>query len=308
MSYQFEVALSFAGEDRAFAESIAEGLLQAGIEVFYDDYYAADLWGEDLTVKLREIYYAGSRYCIMVLSEPYIDKMWTSFERQQAIERLIEQRGEAYILPVRLDGFDDDVPGLSGAIVYLSVSSSDPGRVVETFLRKIGRDVQRDSVSSTTLSSKLHIPKLKRAYTDKDKNRFLRESFGRIVELISHLVSETGKQYPHFEHELDTVTSRKVIFTLYNLGKELTRFKIWFGGMLGEDSICLSHGSHIDIDSDTSMNESISIVEHAGELKLKPMGIAMFGGEKDKLMSPRDAAEYIWRIVCRTLEGNLGEM
>jgi len=56
-----------------------------------------------LSIKLRDVYYGGSRYCIMILSEPYLQKMWTMFERQQAIERLIAQRGDAYILPVHLD-------------------------------------------------------------------------------------------------------------------------------------------------------------------------------------------------------------
>ncbi len=84
--YQYEVALSFAGENRGFAESVATALQVEDVEVFYDDFYAADLWGEDLSDKLRQIYFADSRYCIMILSDHYIQKMWTMFERQQAIE------------------------------------------------------------------------------------------------------------------------------------------------------------------------------------------------------------------------------
>ena len=40
MEYTYEVALSFAGEDRAFADAVAKGLRDAGVRVFYDDFYA----------------------------------------------------------------------------------------------------------------------------------------------------------------------------------------------------------------------------------------------------------------------------
>jgi hypothetical protein len=65
----------------------------------------------------------------MILSDHYLQKMWTSFERQQAIERLIQQKGRSYILPVRLDGFNADVPGFSNLIGHLSVRSNESQKV-----------------------------------------------------------------------------------------------------------------------------------------------------------------------------------
>jgi hypothetical protein len=142
MNYKYEVALSFAGEDRSFAETVAEGLREQGIAVFYDNYEPEQLWGEDLSIKLREIYHSMSRYCIMIVSQLYINKMWPNYERQQSIERLIEQRGSGYILPVTLDGYEGEIPGLSKLIGYLPASSSNPEKVVNAFLRKIGKNVQ----------------------------------------------------------------------------------------------------------------------------------------------------------------------
>ncbi|NVM23616.1 MAG: TIR domain-containing protein [Desulfobacterales bacterium] len=300
MSYVYEVALSFAGEDRAFAEAVAKGLQEQGISVFYDDYSREELWGEDLSIKLREIYYARSRYCIMILSEHYVDKMWASYERQQAIERLIEQRGTGYVLPVRLDGFDGDVPGLPKLIGYLSVRSDNPKLVVEAFLRKIARDIDKVQGAPDLPSSKPVIPKLKKAFTDKEKNQFLRQSFKEIVKFIDYFASETRKQYPHFEYDMERLTSRKVIFTLYDKGNEITRFKIWLGSMTGGDSIYLLYGSHVDIDSDNSFNEYISLEEHESGLKLKPMGMMSFNAQRGKLMSPREVAEYLWEVVSKT--------
>ena len=115
---------------------------------------------------------------------------------------------------------------------------------------------------------------------------------------MEYFSAETQKEHSHFEYEKEMITSRKSVFTLYENEKQGTQFKLLLGGVFGENSISFSYGNHIDIENDGSMNESISLEEHEGELKLKPMGIARYGAETDKLMSPREVAEYLWKIVC----------
>lgn len=133
---KYTVALSFAHSDRPFAEKVAVGLRKHSITVFYDRFEQHELWGKDLFSRLREIYTQDCRYCIMFLSKSYLERMWTAFERQQIIERLAEDRGLGSVLPVRLDGFNSPVPGLSKGIGYLSVRSDKPEDVIESFLRK----------------------------------------------------------------------------------------------------------------------------------------------------------------------------
>ena len=296
----YEVAISFAGEDRSFAETVAEGLREQGITVFYDNYEPEQLWGEDLSIKLREIYRSISRYCIMIVSRHYIKKMWPNYERQQSIERLIEQRGSGYILPVMLDGYEGEIPGLSKLIGYLPANSNNPEKVVNAFLKKIGKKVQEDGKIPQIQTTKPFIPEVKRSFTDKEKNQFLRDSFDQIVKLIDYFSLETHKKHHHFEHELEKVSSRKVIFTFYGEGKELTRFKLWIGDLMGRDSIYLQHGARMGMENDNSFNESISLEEHEGQLKLKPLGMLSFGADRDKLMSSNEVAEYIWDVVSRT--------
>jgi hypothetical protein len=299
MAYEFDVALSFAGEDRAFAEEIAKALRAAGVHVFYDDFYAADLWGEDLGVRLRDIYRGGSRHCIMILSQAYVEKMWTSWERQQAIERLIEEKGKAYILPVRLDGFSGAVSGLPGAISYLSVRRQEAQRVVGAYLAKIGKSGVRKEPSPLT-SSKPRTPRLKREFTDKERNLFLAGAFDEIVRTIEGFGREVHRDQPSFECEVERVTSRKAVFTLYRSGTEVTKLKIWRGGMVVAEAIGFAHGRHVDVASDTSFNESFSVVDDGGTLKLSSMGMMDFG-RGTKVMSPHEAAEYLWDGATRHL-------
>jgi len=300
MKYKYQVALSFAGEDRSFAEAVATGLRSNETVVFYDNFYVERLWGEELPVKLGEIYSDESQYCIMILSRYYLEKMWPHVERQNAIQRQIELKGQAYILPVRLDGFADAVPGLPTTIGHLSVTSSQPGVVVDTFLKKIGR-AKLEDVEQILKGKRLpsYIPKIRKAFTDKDKNQFLKSAFEQIISSLYHFAAETHNHYPQIEYEIDKITSRKVLFTIYDRGKQVTQFKIWIGGLMASDSIAFAYGNHVDTENDGSMNESMSLDDRDGELKLKPMGIGMFGVERDKPMSPKDAAEYLWKMVCR---------
>jgi hypothetical protein len=118
-AHQYDVALSFAGEQREYAQAIAHKLKANGVSVFYDDFEKADLWGRDLYPHLHEIYSEKAQYCILLASKAYVDKMWTSHERQAAQERALREKGEPYILPVQCD--DTKIPGLSKNIAYLEI-------------------------------------------------------------------------------------------------------------------------------------------------------------------------------------------
>ena len=142
--YQYDVALSFAGEDRGFAKDICVALKREGIKVFYDEDEDVNLWGKDLPTKLKEVYHDDSQYCIIILSDSYVNKKWPRLELQHAIKRLVEQKGEDYILPVHLDGFSDEVSGMPDTIGYISAESINPRKVVNKFLQKIRERKQKD--------------------------------------------------------------------------------------------------------------------------------------------------------------------
>ena len=52
----YEVALSFAGEQRGYVEGVALTLQARGIAVFYDEFERIALWGKDLGEELQDIY------------------------------------------------------------------------------------------------------------------------------------------------------------------------------------------------------------------------------------------------------------
>jgi hypothetical protein len=64
--YEYDVALSFAGEDRPHASQLARILRRRGVTFFYDEYEKHTLWGKNLYTRLSEIYQNKARYCMVV--------------------------------------------------------------------------------------------------------------------------------------------------------------------------------------------------------------------------------------------------
>lgn len=103
VSYEFDVCISFAGEQRAIAEEIAKKLKEDyHLSVFYDDYEKLKFWGENHFNYLYEVYSQKSMFCLMLLSEEYLQKNWTNHELKAVQSRVLKER-RPYVLPIKLD-------------------------------------------------------------------------------------------------------------------------------------------------------------------------------------------------------------
>jgi hypothetical protein len=131
----FEIVLSFAGEDRAYVERVAEFLRERDVRCFYDRYEDVTLWGKDLTEHLDRVY-QSARYCVMFISQHYANKVWTNHERKSALARAVKEKIE-YILPARFD--DTEIPGVRHTIGYVDLRDKLPEQLGEMILRKLGR-------------------------------------------------------------------------------------------------------------------------------------------------------------------------
>jgi len=136
IGHEYEVVLSFAGEDRAYVEQVANILRVNHVSVFYDGYEEATLWGKNLTEHLHSVYSGPSRYCVMFISRHYAEKVWPNHERRSAFEKAIQTKTE-YILPARFD--DTVIPGLYTSTVYVDLKTKTPHQLAMLILQKLGR-------------------------------------------------------------------------------------------------------------------------------------------------------------------------
>lgn len=136
-SVEHDVALSFAGEDRAYVEMVAEQLQARGVSVFYDRYEIANLWGKDLYVHLADVYRDKALYTLMFTSKHYKEKVWTNHERRAAQSRALEESRE-YILPACFD--DTAIPGLLPTTGFIDLRLHSPVQVAILVCEKLGRN------------------------------------------------------------------------------------------------------------------------------------------------------------------------
>ena len=155
---EFDIALSFAGEDREYVDKVASILKTKGVSVFYDKFEEAALWGKNIYEYLCDIYQNKALYTIMFISEHYNKKMWTNHERQSMQSRAFQENQE-YILPARFD--DTVIPGLLPTIGYISLEDKTPEDFCEIIIKKLvlsGRTVPSEQVRKS-LSPLVKIPR-----------------------------------------------------------------------------------------------------------------------------------------------------
>lgn len=130
----YDIALSFAGEERGYVDRVANLLKERGVKVFYDLFEEADLWGKDLYVHLSEVYNKRARFTVMFISKAYANKLWTNHERKSAQARAFQEAQE-YILPARFD--DTDIPGVLSTVGYVSLKDRPPEALVSLITKKL---------------------------------------------------------------------------------------------------------------------------------------------------------------------------
>ena len=99
---------------------MATRVRDAGFAVFYDNFYPEELWGKNLVDTFDEIYRKRARYCVIFASNEYKERIWTNHERRSAQARALEEKGNEYILPIKVDGAELD--GMPPTVGHLSLS------------------------------------------------------------------------------------------------------------------------------------------------------------------------------------------
>ena len=145
-SFDYDVGLSFAGEQRAYVDQVASDLRSRGIRPFYDDYERGALWGKDLYAHLTEVYQHLCEYCVIFVSREYAAKVWPNRERQSAQARALQEKRE-YILPARFD--DTPIPGLLDTVGYIDLNETSPKQLSDLIAEKLGKQTRMNYLPPT---------------------------------------------------------------------------------------------------------------------------------------------------------------
>lgn len=131
---KFKVALSFPGEKRDFVSQVASGLQEQIGDVFYDQYFEAELAQPDQDIILQTIYHENSDLVVVFICKKYENKEWCGLE-WRAIRELIKQKKSNAIMLMRFD--DVEMPGVFSIDGYINLQGRTPEQIVHVILKRI---------------------------------------------------------------------------------------------------------------------------------------------------------------------------
>jgi hypothetical protein len=109
--YEFDFAISFAGENRDIARHIALQLEIMDCSVFFDELFENNYLGKAWGKAFEEIFRQRSRLVICLLDKYHREKIWPTFERECFTPRIADEA----VIPVFLD--DTIFPGIPQDII-----------------------------------------------------------------------------------------------------------------------------------------------------------------------------------------------
>jgi tetratricopeptide (TPR) repeat protein len=144
-SYRFEIALSFAGDNkrdkvRTVAEILRDELGEG--RVFFDEWFEHELAGHDAHVVLQNVYRRQTRVVVTCVCQRYSEKPWTQEEWRaiQALERECRDAGaenvrRLRIIPLRFG--DGEVDGLYETAIVPDVRTREPRAIADLILKRL---------------------------------------------------------------------------------------------------------------------------------------------------------------------------
>ncbi len=301
-----DIFLCHASEDKAeVITPLVKALHDAGITYWYDQ--AEIKWGDSITQKVNDGLKI-SRYVVVILSEAFLSKNWPQRELNSALN-VEASAGDVRVLPLLLGPervknlIIRKYPLLSDK-AYI-VWNENVDQVIEALKVRLSMgkpSVREKSKLGSGTSFDIPMPPIKKKFTQRDKDLFLKTSFGVIKAYFREGLARLERQYSDVETDFTDVHRFKFISIIYVHGEVKTKYKIWMGGPMRSDSIAYSSG-HFDIDSDNSCNGWLAVSDDGSKLGFDTSSLwaTMPGAEQGKLLSAEKAAEYLWRTFTENL-------
>ena len=142
-SHIYDIAISFAGENRDIAEEIVHKLKMLDYEVFYDRLYESNYLGSSWSKEFERIFTSDSKYVVCILDKFHREKIWPTFERECFLEKVQYEE----VIPIFLDetifpGIPQDLIGIKFKQISNERTKDKEDRIWKEITLKIAVKVQ----------------------------------------------------------------------------------------------------------------------------------------------------------------------
>ena len=316
------VFFSYSHEDeeyRDLLETHLSALKRQGIIGTWHDrrIVAGDDFGNEISEHLE------SDEVILLLVSPYFiaSDYCYDIEMKRAMER--HKNGDARVIPVIVHPCDWHgtpfgkllVTPTDGKPISKFPNPHDGYVEVTKAVRRAAEELQRSQVRD---ESRFHEPekstgdglvtpdvrssnlRIKRTFTDKNKDRFLGEAFEYLATFFEGSLAELEKRNQQVGTDFCRVDARHFTAAIYINGGEANSCRIWLGGRHSfTGGIAYSNSAN---GNDNSFNETLNVEDDGYTMFLKPLGFSTYGQNDKGNLSLEGAAEHFWGMFIECLQ------
>lgn len=205
---------------------------------------------------------------------PNIDEAFLDVER--AIKAAVKQLGEKHEL------------ASDTSVTSLSRSASAP------------QPTWTDAVSESLGGPRSSNLRVKKEFTDLDRDRFRHEGFEFIARFFENSMQELVKRNPGIDQRFQRVDAAHFTAALYQHGQKVCKGSASVaGGSFGSESI-----EYVMDDNPRhgGMNEAVSVKADDQTLYFQALGMQSYGRREKEKLSPQGAAELFWDLFIQPLQ------
>jgi nucleoside phosphorylase len=145
------------------------------------------------------------------------------------------------------------------------------------------------------------LPRVKKRFSQLEKDRYLGEAFELVKQAFREALSEMERRYEDVETDFSEIHNLKFVAKIYVQGDLQNQCKIWVGGLLSPDTIYYSEG-RIDINQDNAWNDSITVEDDGFEMCLRLSNMWLGHPLETRDVDGAGGAGYLWRRFSSSLE------
>ena len=311
-----ELFFSYSHRDEEYRNELEVHLAmlkrQGLLEVWHDRRITA---GKDVDHAISE--HLDTAEVVLLLVSPYFlaSDYCYDVEMERALQR--HQSGDARVIPVILHPCD-----WSNAPFGRLRATPPDGRPISKFpnihdaFLAVTRDIRSAIEEMDRAPSRPREPpgpsgeaerkvearssnlRVKRSFSDRDRDHFLDDSFSYIANFFESSLSELESRNPGIETSFKRVDANKFTAAIYSHGEKQNSCRIWRGdGMVGD--ITYASG---DVGPSNTYNEALSVSDDGFTLLLRPFGLQLHQSGGSEELSPQGAAEYLWSMLVGRLQ------
>lgn len=307
--------ISYTHADENWAEWIAYTLEDAGFSVVIQAWDFRP--GSNFVLEMQRASQAAER-TILVLSPDYLNSRMAAPEWASAFAQ--DPEGvERRLVPVMVRRCEP--AGLLPAIVQIRIMDMDEDRAREVLLAGLdrkrakptappafpgqaaARPTHKDFPGETAPAepARTRAPVLPaRRPTDADRRKFVKAAYELIRDTFEKNLAQAQREETRIEVDFTMASAVDFRAELFVDGKSSCKGRVWLGGMMGENNICVAEGQT----SGDACNEILAPADDGSLALASLMSMGLTDAERSldmKRLTPEQAAEYLWTRFIRPL-------